>query len=293
MHAILYHYCWGDVPNEQLTALPAVTKCTCVDCNKDKLCGGLWLGNQYPDTPSEEEVFHIKLHIVVSHCNTPLDWMPKYLEGFTNVASIHVISKCGQVVEGAPYIATTVVVPNVGREGHAFAYYITDILPKLVTATADHDNSIVLFLKDTTMGKVHQGNGLRRSDLKSLIRTASSVNGFACGLVHGRGSKMSAYHDVKTLHQLMIKSYKKGNQDYNNTDRVPFLSPTYNTLGDFYDALNATSNSDLVQVCYGGVFAASTERIFEQGMNVWEKLKESLVSLACNNLHQMFHPEKK
>lgn len=267
-------------------ALPAVKKCTCVDCNNDKLCGGLWLG-KFPDAPSEEEVLHMKLRIVVSHCKASLDWMPTYLQEFTNVASIHVISKCGMVVEKAPYRATTVVIPNVGREGHAYAYYITDILPKLVTGTTD--NSIVLFLKDTTMGKVHQGNGLRRADLKSLIQIASSANGFACGLVYDQGSKMSVYHDVKTLHQLRIKSYGKGNRDYDTGDVVPFLSPTYNTFGDFYGALNATSNSDLVQVCYGGTFVASTERIFEQGMNVWRKLKEALVSFACNDFHQIFH----
>ena len=76
-----------------------VTNCTCVDCEKDKTCGGLWLGNRYPGMPSEEEVIHTKMHIVVSHCKKSLDWMPKYLEGFTNIASIHVISKCGQEVK--------------------------------------------------------------------------------------------------------------------------------------------------------------------------------------------------
>lgn len=94
---------------------PVVKNCFCVDCNEDKLCGGLWLGNRYPGMPSEEEVVRVKTHIVVSHCKKSLDWMAEYLEGFTNIASIHVISKCGQEVKGAPNEAITVMLPNVGR----------------------------------------------------------------------------------------------------------------------------------------------------------------------------------
>eukprot|EP00985_Skeletonema_marinoi_P010388 scaffold4881_cov201-Skeletonema_marinoi.AAC.5 len=270
--------------NDQFTAPPAVTKkCTCVDCNEDKVCGGLWLGNRYPGMPAEEEAIHIKMHIVVSHCKNSLDWMPKYLEGFKNVASIHVISKCGQEVKGAPNETTTVVIPNVGRCDHAFAYYITEILPQLITKTATtttYDNSIIVFLKDTTMERIHQnrvaGGRLRHIDLKSLVRIASSVNGFACGLDLGGGNgKQSAYHDASTLYKQEMTAYEKGEKDYKNGDVVPFRS-NYDTFGDFYKALNATSPSDLVQVCYGGVFATSTEHIFKQDMNVWRTLEKAL-----------------
>mmetsp|Transcript_1514 Transcript_1514/g.2258 ORF Transcript_1514/g.2258 Transcript_1514/m.2258 type:complete len:382 (+) Transcript_1514:222-1367(+) len=287
----------AQINEQQFMDVPAITKCTCVDCNEDKVCGGLWLGNRYPGMPSEEEAIHIKMHIVVSHCKKSLDWMPKYLEGFKNVASIHVISKCGQEVKGAPNETTTVVVPNVGRCDHAFAYYITEILPQLVTqrfggliglstgrgspaTTTKYDKSIIVFLKDTTMTKIYQngaaGGQLRHIDLKSLVRIASSVNGFACGLDLGGGNgKLSAYHDVNTLYKQALRAYNKGGKDYQNGDVVPFRS-NYSTLGDFYKALNATSPSDLVQVCYGGVFATSTEHIFKQDMNVWRTLEKAL-----------------
>jgi hypothetical protein len=80
----------------------ASSKCTCVACNEDKVCGGLFRGNRYPGMPSIKEALRSKIHIVVSHCKKSLDWMPSYLEGFTNVKTIHIISKCGQKVVGAP-----------------------------------------------------------------------------------------------------------------------------------------------------------------------------------------------
>ncbi len=263
-----------------------VTNCTCVDCDEDKLCGGLWLGNRFSGMPSDEEVIHAKMHIVVSHCKKSLDWMHKYLEGFTNIASIHVISKCGQEVKGSPDNAVTVVLPNVGRCDHAYAYYITDILPQLVTSKdATHDNSIVVFLKDTTMVHIHQSSiaNFHLNNLESLARIASSVNGFACGLGIAAGSDMSAYHDVKTLLRQQLRGYDKGEQDYENGDGVPFLSK-YKTLGDFYKALNySPSPYSLVQECYGGIFAVRTTNILQQDMAMWRTLRKSLVSSQHQN----------
>jgi len=56
--------------------------CTCVDCSEDEVCGGLWRGNRYPGMASDEEALQTKLHIVASHCNKSLSWMPSFLEGF-------------------------------------------------------------------------------------------------------------------------------------------------------------------------------------------------------------------
>lgn len=265
-----------------------VTNCTCVDCDEDKLCGGLWRGNRYPGMPSDEEVIHTKMHIVVSYCKKSLDWMPTYLEGFTNIASIHVISKCGQEVKGAPDNAVTVVLPNVGRCDHAYAHYITDILPQLVTSQdTTQDNSITVFLKDTTMVPIHQSNitNFHRNDLKSLAQIASSMNGFVCGLGLAEGSEMSAYHDVKTLLQQKLSGYNKGEQDYKNGETVPFLSK-YKTLGDFYKALNfSPSPYSLVQECYGGIFAVRTKNILQQDMAMWRTLRKTLVSFTKSKLY--------
>ncbi len=113
---------------------------------------------------------------------------------------------------------------------------MTSILPKFTD-----DNSVVVFLKDSITEAVHQGREYRRADLKSLVRIASSKNGFACGL-EIKDKRRSCYHETSTLYGFEKEEYEKGNRDYGTGDGVPFQS-TYNTLGHFYRALNATSTS--------------------------------------------------
>lgn len=270
------------------------TTCVCVDCDMDHLCGGLWRGSSYPGMPSEERAaLETTIHVVISHCNKPLDWLEGYLQGFTNLVSLHVLSKCGYEVEGAPDNAVVQVLPNVGRCDHAYAYYITSILPTLVTST-DDDNSVVVFLKDTLTSKIHQNFGKGRSiltdmyksetsyfyrnDLKSLVRVASSTNGFSCGLSN---AVVSTYHDLDTLLHFNLNHYEKGEDEYKtNRDGITFLSE-YKNLGEFYSALNIKPSQDLVQVCYGGIFSASSKNILKQDMGVWKKL-ESLLTRGDN-----------
>ena len=247
------------------------TKCRCVHCEEDKVCGGLWHGNRYPSkniSPLEKK----KIHIVVSHCKASLNWMPSYLGDLTNnVASIHILSKCGHGVEGAPENAEIQVIPNVGRNDHSFAHYITSILPKLSIDT--DDDSTVVFLKDTMMQGIKRQ--FRRTDLKSLVQLASSSNGFACGISLVEKS-WSAYHDKGDLFTWTLKEYEKGVEDYHTGDGVPFESETVSSVGDFYTSLNANPLPDLVQVCYQGMFAASTANIFKQDAHVWKTMEKSL-----------------
>ena len=257
--------------------------CWCVDCEEsgpeDDVCGGLWRGNRYPrslSAPSPSALGEKKIHIVVSHCKASLNWMPSYLGDLSkNVNSIHILSKCGQDVEGAPENAETRVLPNVGRNDHTFAYYLTSILPKLST----DDNAIVVFLKDTMMKMVFQGAEYRRTDLKSMVHLASSSNGFACGLSIVGETWISAYHDKDTLFKFNMKGgYEKGDQDYNHTAvSVPFHSNKYSKLEDFFNSLNAKPFPAIVQVCYGGMFAASAANIFKQGAHVWGVVESSLM----------------
>ena len=259
-------------------AVVKTTICKCVDCKEDKICGGLWRGLRYPGMPSsEEEVLQKKIHLVVSHCKKSLSWMQDYIEGFANIASIHVISKCGHKVEGAPMGAVIQMLPNVGRCDHSYAYFITTILPKLTTSK-DDKNSIVVFLKDTSQEEAEEWKQ-SLVPLKSLVRIALSSNGFACGLIELKGKGMihvpegqllSPYHDRATLFEFTMKSYGAV------VDGKPFHVGD-RTLGDFYNSLNARPSSpDLVQVCYGGIFAASTENIFKQNLRVWTTLEKAL-----------------
>jgi hypothetical protein len=103
-------------------------KCKCVDCEEDELYGGLWNANKYP---GKDDLHTKKIHIVVSHCKNDLDWISDFTKGY-NIASIHVITKCGAPVNGAPNIATIQVLPNVGRCDHTYAYYMSTVLDQKV-----------------------------------------------------------------------------------------------------------------------------------------------------------------
>jgi len=173
-------------------------------------------------------------------------------------------------VEGVPENTKTVVIQNVGRNDHTFAHYITSILPKLASP---NDNSTVLFLKDT-MDLIHQGPYFRRTDLKTLVRVASSKNGFACGLFSEDGG-ISSYHDTTALRQFTIEEYNKGERDYKTADGVPFES-SYKNAGELYKSLSVPSLPQVVQVCYGGIFAASTANVFKQDMKVWKAIEAAL-----------------
>ena len=247
---------------------------------QDEICGSLWHGLRYPGAsiPTKEEfeeLLHRRIHIVIAHCKKSLDWMESYISGFANVVSIHVISKCGQKVEGAPLNTTVVRIPNVGRVDHSYAYYITSILPTLVNNSEGND-TIVAFLKDTTSDIVHQKQ-LHREDFKSMIRGAASLNGFACNLIPKEIS-MGAYHDKAQLFTFHIKRYKKGERDYNVSKTAPPFQSSYKTLGDYYSKVLKSANPrpDLVQVCFGGGFASSLENILKQDVMVWKSFEHSL-----------------
>jgi hypothetical protein len=129
------------------------SKCTCVDCTEDTVCGELWKGIGRYDKDATELDLHI--HIVVSHCKSSLDWLAEFTKGFA-IDSIHVITKCGYPVVGAPDSAIILTLPNVGRCDHTYAYYIANLLPQLVP-DVKKSNSIVVFLKDDISNKnMHQ-----------------------------------------------------------------------------------------------------------------------------------------
>ena len=137
-------------------------RCRCVDCEEDKICGGLWHANRYPypgsrignrpngdvdpDFDENAYIFTKKIHLVISHCSGNLNWIPAFTKGF-KVSSIHVVTKCGKEVVGAPASATIEKMPNVGRCDHTYAHYITTIMDQKVKKGEESD-SIVVFLKD-------------------------------------------------------------------------------------------------------------------------------------------------
>jgi hypothetical protein len=194
------------------------------------MCGGLWHASYYPGMPSEFEVHHLKVRVVVAHCNKTLKWMSAYLKDF-NVLSTHVMSKCGVEVEGVPENAIVEVLQNVGRNDHSYAHYITSVLPTIAPRVNSGENSVVVFLKDSMMDIIHQGRRFSQLDLATLIRLSSSENQFSCGL-GVVDSKMSAYHDKATLSSYTIMRYIKGNCDYESDSGVSKYKMQFSYLKD-------------------------------------------------------------
>jgi hypothetical protein len=106
---------------------------------------------------------------------------------FKNVVSIHVVSKCGHPVEGAPAMATTEILPNAGRYDHTYAYCMTNVMDQKLKAMQlksdqKEDDAIALFLKDNMSGE-----GLtqpeRWNSLETMLKTVSCENDIVCGMI--------------------------------------------------------------------------------------------------------------
>lgn len=261
-------------------------KCKCVHCKEDLLCGGLWSGTGHSDEGETDPDLHI--HIVVSHCKSPLDWLEEFTEGFA-IESLHVITKCGFPVD-TPESSTVIELSNVGRCDHSYAWYISNILPGLVI---DNDNSVVVFLKDDiSYDNMHQLG--EWSELRHLTSLASTDQGFACGInsmdVRFSQSRfsLSAFHETKTLARFAIDSYQRNLKGY-ALDSTQFKSE-YKSLGSWWNALGIEPIGDLTQVCYGGVFAASVKNIRMHTLQFWQSLEANLS--RGNNIQEGHYAER-
>ncbi len=260
-------------------------KCKCVKCHEDQICGGLWHAKGFPPVGSEDP-HDKKIHIVVSYCKSNLDWMSNFTLGF-DIDSIDVISKCGQEAAGTTKAgsplqenATILELPNVGRCDHSYAYYITNLLDKRIVKGEEKD-SVVIFLKDDmSTENLHQPG--HWSNLERMVREASSTNGFSCGVVPIK--RFSVYHKVSAWFNFVMKSYDHKKELYKH-DGVSFKS-IYQNLGDFYKSVISSAGGgdpdtsisfpELVQVCYGGVFAASYSNIKKVDHSTWERIELAL-----------------
>jgi hypothetical protein len=262
--------------------------CQCVHCQEDPFCGKLYVGTQlkYPYShfpPNAAAVGNgirqTRIHIIVSHCHVDLEFLSTLIHEFTNIASIHIISKCGQEVKRAPAFATVERLPNIGRCDHTYAYYIANVLGKSVPA---NDNDIVVFMKDTGLNNdfLHQPGDW--NSLQNMIRLAAyGMDRFACGIVPkptGAFRKnwiLSAYHDFDELGNFTMKKYDGMTQN-NQSD---FDSPYYPNLRSFFNDLAVKSSVNapgLVRVCYGGVFAAPVKNIRQHSTEMWQAMEQGL-----------------
>ena len=115
------------------------------------MCGGLWKADRFPSPRIESEAEkESDIYIVIYHCENDLDWVSDFIEGNEGrIVSMHIITKCGHRVNGAPDGAIIEEMPNVGRNHHSYSYYITTLLDeKMKKYGKNSEDSIVMFLKD-------------------------------------------------------------------------------------------------------------------------------------------------
>ena len=250
--------------------------CTCVDCWVDQNCGGLWKGSAVGGNPYAFD----RITLVVSHCLKPLHWLEEFTRGFV-VDDITIISKCNATVVGAPPNSTIVRLPNVGRCDHSYAHWIHQhVAATNQNQRGQNQNRVVFFLKDDRSEKsIHQAGVWR--NFTEMLRIASQ-NDFACGMeptkeTNGVITSISAYHETSELRNFKLKRYTSKRKVYDHIkEEAPFASPLYNTMGNWVDDMNLDLPQDLVEVCYGGTFAATTRQLYKKPITVWSNLTYSL-----------------
>lgn len=162
------------------------------------------------------------LHIVVSHCDKSLDWLwHRVLQAgkkqqnsiaaaiLKNIKSVTIFSKCGQEgslkKEPLPPMADIVILPNVGRCDHSYAYWIAHVLRHMNEQTNDfiqpsllHSHDAIWFVKDNDNS--YRSKVEFAVSLEQMLQTATQKTGFACGSqVSPRLGEELGYRGVRAL----------------------------------------------------------------------------------------------
>lgn len=213
---------------------------------------------------------HCNYHLVVSFCTGDLQWLLGQLDSVNCIlASVTVFTKCGAKPEFMPNFTKYIRLPNVGRCDNTYATYL---------ATTDfsrfQDDEIIVFTKDENA--VHQPAKL--VSLQSILRGASSDALFSCGLlpVATKGFKysgLSMWHarDVLGGFSLPVHTHNT----YRRADGQPFVSK-FDSQRAWLASVNISFTSNIVPVCYGGIFATRVSQVRKYSTTLWFSLAASV-----------------
>ena len=95
----------------------------------------------------------LTLSLVISHCESSLQWIPKYINKYFHIQDITIYSKCGKRVEGIDLLQSAtppkvIVHENVGSADHSYAHWIKEHYASIANDEGEDGDNIVVFLKD-------------------------------------------------------------------------------------------------------------------------------------------------
>jgi hypothetical protein len=232
------------------------------------------------------------LHVVISHCSVPLDWIFEEYLLDVPCKSVTIYTKCGRPLFSDPSVELSneslirvETMPNVGRCDHSYAWWIVEMLtstrstgqPYQHQLPLYHPNDQVLFMKDNDNMKRHnEGNEEHRTF--ELMRDVTVRRGFDCGSrYHARGFSGvgTNYADKAILGRFHIRKYKTKSK----TNSKDVFEATSRPLSAWTEKMpvNVTfTTNGIVEVCLGGVFMTTIRQILNAPVSDWNAIVTAL-----------------
>jgi hypothetical protein len=224
------------------------------------------------------------LHVVVAHCDKPLDWIwESYLKD-VEYKSITIISKCGHRPNEhsslPPNTRVVTSLPNVGRCDHSYAYFIQN-MDSLLKDYRNNVNDQVMFMKDND--NTYRGNFEGMYTLQQMMETTDQKQ-FACASYikttpndFEDGERATNVAQLWTLGSFYLEDYSGAR----NSTSYDFKSPIFPlanwlTWLSMYNSVDISLTTDLAPVCFGGHFMTTVDRIKKAPVGTWQPVLDSL-----------------
>jgi len=247
-------------------------------------CDTDWLGIPQAQNSGSIRSHIISIQIVVAYCDGDLEevWTTiRQLEQQSDayvIREVYLYSKCSTALTlaKAPPHVRIIHLSNVGRCDHTYLHHIVSTLYR---DESRKPSDVVVFLKDSNT--VHQPGYDTVSVDAMLQRAATKEVAFACGLMPGSFGKyrsLSSWHDAKTLLEFKKSRYRNVASMHEVRDKAAFEGD-FRNMKEWLEKTTKIStprDGDIIQVCYGGVFATSVYSIRRWEHSMWVRLKHSL-----------------
>jgi hypothetical protein len=244
------------------------------------------IARSYGETVSTIAYNTHSISVVVSYCETGLDWLLPYLNETMNnlpltVFDVSIISKCGKGVSGIDTLKNAIQkvdilqMPNVGRCDHTYAYWIQTNYHSFIEQ--QDQGGVVLFLKDNNylMDYAYSFSEMLRTSLVVGFSCMSKTIGPEIGYHHNAHDikESLVLHRRKTIENFTLKTYSRLERDKNDE----FENANITNLGEWAIAIGLQyPTTDFIPVCYKGNFAVTKRRLLKQSHHTWNAMVLSL-----------------